>query len=168
MSEEKRIERMSLEEAKEMFINPYWADMSGNIQPLCLCFQPNNATKYEKEQIPFASNIVKGTDPSGNACKVILCSRCLEYNIEYQKNLQNEETMTNEKAGGLYIPVDKDLFSDDNTNAAEDGKNKNEDGDHRIQGGNSTPPVEDEKGGKIHEKGLEKIEEGGSGEEIQI
>lgn len=165
---EPREEKMTLEEAKKTFINPYWADCSGNIQPLCLCFQPGNATKYEKEKIPFASNIVRGTDPSGNDCKVILCTRCFDFNIEYQKNLQNEETMTNEKAGGLYIPVDKDLFSDDNTNAAEDGKNKDEDGDNRVQGGDITPSVENEEGGEIYEKRDEKVEEDRSREEIQI
>lgn len=141
--------------------------MSGNIQPLCLCFQPGNATKYEKEKIPFASNIVRGTDPSGNDCKVILCTRCFDYNVEYQKKLAGEETMTNGK-GGLYIPVDKDLFSGDNTNGVQDGENKDEDGDNRVQGGDTSPAVENEEGGEIYEKRDEKIEEDRSREEIQI
>ncbi len=162
---EPREEKMTLEEAKKTFINPYWADVSGNIQPLCLCFQPGNATKYEKDKIPFASNIVRGTDPSGNDCKVILCTRCFDYNVEYQKKLANEETMTNGK-GGLYIPVDRDLFSDDNINAAEDGENKNEDGDDKIQGGDTPETIKNEERREIYENGDEKIEEDRCREEI--
>jgi hypothetical protein len=162
---EPREEKMTLEQAKKTFINPYWADCSGNIQPLCLCFQPGNATKYEKEKIPFASNIVRGTDPSGNDCKVILCTRCFDFNVEYQKKLEGGETMTN-GIGGLYIPVDKDLISTDIND--KDGEDKDEDGDNRVQGGDITPSVENEEGGEIYEKRDENVEEDRSREEIQI
>lgn len=162
---EPRVEKMSLEEAKKTFINPYWADVSGNIQPLCLCFQPDNATKYEKEAIPFATCIVRGTDPSGNDCKVILCKRCFDYNLEYQKKLESSEQITNE-AGGLYIPVDKGLFSDDNINAAKDGEDKDEDGDDKIQRGDAPETIKNEEGREIYENRDEKIEEDRSREEI--
>jgi hypothetical protein len=102
--EEMREEKMTLDEAKKMFINPYWADVSGNIQPLCLCFKADKATKYPPELIPYASNVVSGTDPSGNDCKVILCNRCLEYNIKYQKEMEGQEQTPGDS--GLYVPSD--------------------------------------------------------------
>ena len=73
--------------------------------------------------------------------------------------------MTNGK-GGLYIPVDKDLFSDDNINAAEDGENKNEDGDDKIQGGDTPETIKNEERREIYENGDEKIEEDRCREEI--
>ena len=110
--DEKREEKMTLEEAKKTFINPYWADVSGNLQPLCLCFKPDKATRYAPENIPFAKHIVRGTDPSGNPCKVILCDRCLNYNLKYQEEMKNREQITNDV--GLYIPADEtEIISED-------------------------------------------------------
>lgn len=86
---EKRTETITLETAKSRFpLNQHWVDMSGNsefpLQPLCVCFDTTKIKEYTS--IPLAKHILKGIDGSGNMLKIILCDRCLDYNIKHQEN----------------------------------------------------------------------------------
>lgn len=82
---------MTLEEAKSAFpLNPHWVDMSNNsdfpLSPLCICFDPDKVKEYTS--IPIGKHILDGIDASGNTLRIILCDRCLDYNIQHQKKQQ--------------------------------------------------------------------------------
>ena len=103
MKVEEKVEEcsMTLAEAKKTFpLNLHWVDCSQDpknkkdefpLKPLCLCFIPEKMKEYKETEIPIGKHILTGTDLSGTDVRIILCDKCLKFNIEHQNQAKKKE-----------------------------------------------------------------------------
>ena len=104
MSEKVEECSMTLAEAKKTFpLNLHWVDCSQDpknktdefpLKPLCLCFVPEKMKEYKETEIPIGKHILTGTDLSGTDVRIILCDKCLKYNIEHQNKAKPKKKVS--------------------------------------------------------------------------
>ena len=92
---------MTLAEAKKTFpLNVHWVDCSQDpknktdefpLKPLCVCFIPEKMKEYKETDIPIGKHILTGTDASGVDVRIILCDKCLKFNLDSQKKEEKKK-----------------------------------------------------------------------------